>query len=110
MNTMDEVATAGVDAQANIDKYLFKALEAAKRNTEVTARGIELGMVKALKGKVLINKARRIEGLIAEAALAAAELHIEQTKVCADNGADTGSITTVGGVDVGGVHTEGGGR
>lgn len=110
MDTMEDVAAKGVLAQAGIDKHLTLALKSAKLNIDVTARGIELGMVRALQGKKMLARARRIYGAIAEVAELAAELHIEQQQVCADNGVDTGDLPTVGGVTVGGVHTEGGGR
>jgi len=110
MKTMGDVAAKGVLAQAGIDKHLTLALKSAKLNIDVTARGVELGMVKALQGKKMIARARRIYGAIAEAAELAAELHIEQQQACAANGVDTGDLASVGGVTIGGVHPDGGGR
>lgn len=108
-STPQDVADAGVQAQADLDRRLFKSLESARMNTAVTEAGVAMGMVKPLAGKLLIAKAREIEGALAYAARLAAELHIEQTKVCVENGVDTGTLTTVGGVVLG-PQPLGGGR
>jgi hypothetical protein len=110
MITKEDVAAKGVLAQGGIDRHLTAALKSAKLNIDVTAKGVELGMVRALQGKKMIARARRIYGAIAEAAELAAELHIEQQQACAANGVDTGDLTSVGGVALGVVHTDGGGR
>lgn len=109
METMQEVAEAGVTAQAQIDKHLTVAHKAAVKNTKVTIAGIQMGMVRALRGKKLLAQCRELEGMIAAAARLAAEIHIEQAKVCEEQGVDTGSLATVGGVTVGGMTTMGGG-
>lgn len=109
LDNPDNVASAGVTSQSNLDKLLFKSLEAARANTDVTCAGVAIGMVKPLEGKVMIAKAREVEGAIATAARLAAELHIQQTKACVAAGADTGTLTTVGGVELG-PQPMGGGR
>jgi hypothetical protein len=98
MKDMNDVTAAGVQAQSDIDQFLDKAYKAALRNIEVTEKGVEFGMVRALKGKKMIATARKLAGLIAAAAECAAELHIEQTAACVANGCDTGALTSVGGV------------
>ncbi len=103
MTDPNQIAAAGVLAQEGIDKHLYKALEFARQNTQATCDGVGVGMVKALKGKVMIAKASEIEGAIATAARLAGELHIMQTAACVDAGVDTGNLTTVGGVDLSGI-------
>lgn len=109
LETMQDVADAGVAYQASLDKRLFQALEAARGNTAVTEAGVALGMVKPLEGKVMIAKAREIEGAIATVARLAGEMHIQQTKACIAANVDTGGLTTVGGVTLP-PATMGGGR
>lgn len=110
LETIEDIVTAGVEAQAQIDKHLAKAYEWAEKLTEVTKRGIEEGMVRGTDAKVIIAFARAAQGSIAEAARVASDLHKMQVDICIANGADLGSITTAGGIVIGGVHTEGGGR
>lgn len=99
LTDMQDIAEAGVQAQAGLDHHLTKALEAAAINTSVTCDGVAAGMVNSpLKAKLLIAKARSLEGAIAYAAVLAAELHIDQTKICKDNNVDTGTLASVGGV------------
>jgi len=64
MTKMQEIASSGVQAQADIDRHLDKAYKAALRNIEVTENGVEAGMVRAIKGKAMIAKARKIAGMI----------------------------------------------
>lgn len=110
LDTIEDVVTAGVEAQAQIDKYLAKAYKHAAILTAVTERGVELGMVQGIVAKCIIADARSCQGKIGEAALAFSVLHKAQTEACIANGADLGSVTTAGGVTIGGFHTEGGGR
>jgi len=99
METMQDVVAAGVQAQADLDKHLTKAIRAANWLAEITAKGVELGMMtKAIAAKSIIAEARIIPGLIATAAHAAAELHIKQTRICQENGVDTPPMTSGGGV------------
>ena len=100
MKDIFEVAIEGAAAQTDLDRYLTKARKAALRLEEVTARGIELGMVKPIRGKIMLNQARAATGRIADAATALALLHKDQTMVCAENGCDIPPVTSVGGVSV----------
>lgn len=100
MKDIFEVAIEGAAAQTDLDRYLTKARKAALRLEEVTARGIELGMVKPIRGKILLTQARAATGIVASAAHAFAVLHKEQTMVCAENGCDIPPVTSVGGVSV----------
>lgn len=100
MKDIFEVAIEGAKAQSDLDRYLTKARKAALRLEEVSERGVELGMVKPIRGKIMINQARAATGKIADAALALAVLHKEQTMVCAENGCDIPPVTSVGGISV----------
>lgn len=100
MESFQDVADAGAPAHADMDEHLTSAHAAAKVNTEVTMAGVELGMVGALKGKLMIAMAREIEGDIARAARKAAELHIMQYEVCQGHGIDSTPLSKVGGVAV----------
>lgn len=107
MKNMEEVVAAGVQHQANLDKYLTKAYNSAIALVNVTEKGVELGMLnKAIAAKQIISEAREVPGIIARAASAAANLHAKQTKICQDNGVDTPAPGSAGGVTIQG----GGGR
>lgn len=107
MKTMEEVVAAGVKSQAALDKHLTAARKEAAKLAKITEAGVSLGMVtKAIRAKTIIAEAHRIPGLIADAAFAAAELHAKQTAICQENGVDTPTPDSVGGVVVFG----GGGR
>lgn len=101
MKTMEDVVAAGVKAQAEIDKHLTAAREAAEKLAKITARGVELGMVtKAIEAKTIIADAYNLPGQIAAAAGFAARLHAAQTKVCQANGVDTPAPPSVGGISI----------
>lgn len=106
MQTMEEVALAGAKAQADIDRYLTLARKAALRLEKVNEAGVSLGMVKPLRGKAIITQGRAATGRISDAAHAFAVLHVEQTRVCAENDCDVPPMTSAGGVTTMG----GGGR
>lgn len=106
MKTIQDVATEGAKAQAAIDKYLTLATKAARRLEKVTETGVSMGMVKNIRGKILISQARAATGAISDAALAFAVLHKEQTAVCVENDCDVPALSSVGGVTTMG----GGGR
>lgn len=78
LETVEDIVSAGVAAQASIDKHLALAYKAAKRLTAVTEAGVAQGMVQGIAAKKII--------------------------------ADLGSVTTAGGITIGGVGTLGGGR
>lgn len=110
--TMEEIIQRGVKEHALIDKHLELARKAAHRYAEqVVKPAVEVGMFpKALEAKKMLAHARSLPGKIAEAALHGADLHISGTAVAAANGVDDlGSPATVGGVTLGGIHTDGGG-
>lgn len=109
METIEEVVQAGVEAQAQIDRYLAKAYAHAKKLTEATEKGVELGMVQGIAAKSIIGRARHLQGAIGALAADFALLHREQTDACIDAGVDLGSVTTAGGITIGGVSTQGGG-
>ncbi len=108
--TIDDVVNAGVIEQALIDKHLAAAYAAAERLTKVTERGVELGMVQGIEAKTIIGQARAAQGMVGAVEAAFALLHRMQTDACVRNGADLGSVTTAGGIVIGGVSPLGGGR
>jgi hypothetical protein len=110
LDTIEGVVTAGVEAQAQVDKYLAKAYEWAGKLTKVTEAGVKLGMAQGIAAKGIIAEARQAQGSVATSALLFANLHRKQTDACVAADADLGDVTTAGGIPIGGVHTEGGGR
>lgn len=65
LETIEDVVSAGVEAQAKIDKYLAKAYAAAEQLTKVTEAGISLGMVQGIAAKTIVADARSGQGAIA---------------------------------------------
>lgn len=110
LETLEEIVTAGVTAQASIDKHLALAYKAAEKLTKVTARGIEEGLVQGIAAKKIIGDARAAQGKIAEVASLFAALHEAQTAACVAAGVDLGSVTTAGGITIGGASVLGGTR
>lgn len=110
LETVDDVVNAGVAAQALIDKHLAAAYKAAAKLTKVTEAGVSLGMVQGIAAKQIIGDARSAQGQIAAVASAFATLHQAQTAASVAAGADLGSVTTAGGITIGGVSVMGGGR
>lgn len=111
MPTPQEIVAAGVKEQALIDKHLTLAYKAAVRYSKVIENAITEGMItQALSAKKMLADARSLPGKVADAASAAAVLHISGTSVAIANDVDLGSPLSVGGVTLGGFHTEGGGR
>jgi len=103
MATQEEkykIVERGVNAQAQINKYLAKAHKAAEDYADVIADAVENGFfASGLTAKRDLSHARTLPGKIAEAALVGAELHILGTQLATDNEVDLGSVTSVGGVD-----------
>lgn len=110
LETIEEVVDAGVKAQAAIDRHLAAAYKAAAQLTKVTERGVALGMVQGIGAKKIIGDARAAQGHVAAVASVFAQLHHVQTEACKAAGMDMGSVTSAGGVLIGGVSTMGGGR
>lgn len=110
LETIEDVVNAGVAAQALIDKHLAAAYKAAGRLVKVTEAGVSLGMVQGIDAKKIIGDARAGQGHIAAVASVFATLHKAQTEASIAAGADLGSVTTAGGIPIGGVSTMGGGR
>lgn len=110
LETVEDIVSAGVAAQASIDKHLALAYKAAKRLTAVTEAGVAQGMVQGIAAKKIIADARSGQGAIAAVAGHFATLHQAQTTASVAAGADLGSVTTAGGITIGGVGTLGGGR
>ena len=108
--TIAEIVEAGVVAQASIDKHLALAYEAAAKLSKITERGIEECMVTGIDAKTILGRARAAQGRIGEVAAEFATLHHAQTAACIAAGADMGSVTTAGGITIGGVSPMGGGR
>lgn len=108
--TEADVVAAGVDAQSRIDKHLSRAYAAAAQLTAVTERGVELGMIQSIEAKTIIGDARAAQGSIGAVAAEFARLHRAQTDACVAGGHDLGSVTTAGGVTIGGVSPLGGAR
>jgi len=106
MDTMQDVATAGAQAQADIDAALAAADEAAGRLVDITKRGVELGMVTGIAAKRILGAARSARGGLGAVAADFADLHVQQTKICKENSVDTGTLITAGGVAL----PNGGGR
>ncbi|MGA1801496.1 hypothetical protein [Rhizobium sp. HT1-10] len=110
MPEMQDIVAAGVKEQALIDKHLALAYKAAGRYSKVVENAVIAGMIpKALDAKKMLAESRVLPGKIAEAAVLGAELHISGTAVAVANDVDLGSPVSVGGVKIGGFHTEGGG-
>lgn len=110
LETIEDIVSAGVAAQASIDKHLTLAYKAAAKLVRVTERGVEEGMVQGIAAKKVIADARAAQGRIADVMSYFVELHQVQTDICNINGADLGSVTTAGGITIGGVSVMGGGR
>lgn len=110
LETVEDVVNAGVAAQALVDKHLEAARKAAGKLVKVTEAGVALGMVKGIAAKKIIGDARAAQGHIAAVASVFAVLHQAQTEASIAAGADLGSVTTAGGIVIGGVGTLGGGR
>jgi hypothetical protein len=108
--TVPDIVDAGVAAQAAIDKHLALAYKAAAKLTRVTERGVEEGMVQGIAAKKIIADARAGQGAIAAVAAHFATLHQAQTTACVAAGVDMGSVTTAGGITIGGVSVLGGAR
>lgn len=100
MKDIFEVALKGAKVQAKIDRLFTELLEAGRELEKVTEAGISFGMVKPIRGKILLTQARAATGLASSAAHAFAVLHKEQTMVCAENGCDIPPVTSVGGISI----------
>ena len=110
LETVEDIVSAGVAAQVSIDRHLTLAYKAAAKLVRVTERGVEEGMVQGIAAKKIIADARSGQGAIAAVAGHFAQLHLAQTTACVAAGANLGSVTTAGGVTIGGVGILGGGR
>ena len=110
LTTPEEIVSAGVAAQASIDRHLTIAYKAAAKLVRVTERGVEEGWVQGVAAKKIIADARSGQGAIAAVAGHFATLHQAQVIAATIAGADLGSVTTAGGVTIGGVSPMGGGR
>lgn len=108
--TVEEIVTAGVSAQALVDKHLAAAYKAAGKLVKVTEAGVSQGMVQGIAAKVIIGDARAAQGDIARVAATFGRLHQAQTTAAIEAGSDLGSVTTAGGITIGGVGTLGGTR
>jgi len=100
MISMQEIAIKGAAAQGKIDKYLTLAYKAALENSRITELGINAGMVKPIRGKIMLAEARAATGAIAAAAHAFAVLHKDQTMACVESGCDVPALSSVGGISV----------
>lgn len=107
--TPEEIVEAFVKNHALLDKHIAAAHKVAQKMTKDVEEGLGLGMVRGLEAKSFLAGHRKLPGVVADAALFAAELHTQGTKIAQDNGVDTGSLTSVGGVTIGGFTTMGGG-
>lgn len=110
LDTVEEIVSAGISAQALVDKHLAAAYRAAEKLTKVTVRGIEEGMVRGIAAKQIIADSRAAQGEIARVAGLFASLHRVQTDACIEAGSDMGDVTTAGGITIGGMGTMSGGR
>lgn len=110
LETIEDIVSAGVAAQASIDKHLTLAYKAAAKLVRVTERGVEEGMVQGIGAKKIIADARAAHGHIAAVMSVFAQLHHVQAEACKAANADLGSVTTAGGITIGGVSIMGGGR
>lgn len=108
--TPEEIVTAGVAAQALIDRHMTLAYEAAAKLVRVTERGVEEGWVQGVAAKKIIADARSGQGAIAAVMAHFATLHQAQVTAATLAGADLGSVTTAGGITIGGIGILGGGR
>lgn len=106
--TPEEIVASFVKNHALADKHLAAAFKAAERMVKDVDEGIRANMVTQLEAKLFQAKHRAAPGLIATAATALAELHIEGTAIAKRNKVDVGKLTSVGGVPL--VVTKDGGR
>ncbi len=107
--TPEQIVEAFVKNHALLDKHLAAAHKVAQKMAKDVEEGIGLGMVRGLEAKSFLAGHRKLPGVVADAALYGSELHKQGTKIAQDNGVDLGSLTTVGGVTIGGVVVMGGG-
>ena len=110
LETIPDIVSAGVDDHVRLDKHLARAYAVGVHLVQVTERGVEEGMIQGIAAKQVIADARAALGLVAVAAAAYAKLHQVQTDACVADEVDLGSVTTAGGVVIGGVSVMGGGR
>lgn len=107
--TNEEIIAAGVNAHMLLDRALTNARTQSLRIEDLSEKGTEAGLAKALKAKELIHLAREVTGLIATAGVKSAKLHQLHTALAKENGIDTGSLTIVAGVELPSVSVMGGG-
>lgn len=107
--TPEQIVEAFVKNHALLDKHIAAAHKIAQKMEKDVEEGLGLGMVRGLEAKSFLAGHRKLPGVVADSALFAAELHKQGTKIAQDNGVDTGSLTSVGGVTIGGFTTMGGG-
>lgn len=110
LETVEDVVTAGIEAQAKVNKHLARVYAAAIDLVKITERGVELGMVQGIAAKTIVGDARDAAGRVGAVASVFSRLHQAQTDACVAAGADMGSVTDAGGVTIGGVSVLGGGR
>lgn len=107
--TPEQIVEAFVKNHALLDKHLAAAHKVAQKMAKDVEEGLGLGMVRGLDAKSFLASHRKLPGVVADSALFAAELHKQGTRIAQDNGVDTGSLTSVGGVAIGGISIMGGG-
>lgn len=105
-----DLVAKGVKEQAMIDSLLAKAYKQAGALVKTTEEGVKRGWVQGIAAKTIIGDARAAQGKIAAVAAQFSRLHQVQTDACVAAGADLGSVTTAGGIAIGGVSVMGGGR
>jgi len=110
LDTPENIVAAGVAAQASIDRHMTIAYKAAAKLVKVTERGVEEGWVQGVAAKKIIADARSGQGAIAAVMAHFATLHQAQVTAATIAGADLGSVTTAGGITIGGVSPLGGAR
>lgn len=108
--TDQELVEKGVKEQAMIDSLLAKAYKQAGALIKTTEEGVKRGWVTGIAAKKILADARAGQGAIAHVAGHFATLHLAQTEASKLAGADLGSVTTAGGITIGGVSVMGGGR
>lgn len=106
----EDLVSKGVKEQAMIDSLLAKAHKQAGALVKTTEEAIRRGWVQGIAAKQVLADARAAQGQVAAAAGDFAKLHRVQTDILIANGNDLGSVTTAGGIVIGGVSVMSGGR
>lgn len=97
-NEPADIVARFVKNHALVDKHLALAYRAAQAMARDVEDGIKAGMTTQLEAKSFLADHRAAAGDIASVASTFSALHVKGVEIAKANGADLGSLTTVGGV------------